>query len=629
MPEHRAPGVRAFGLLGLVLAASVVGAAPRIAKVEPPNWWVGHSLNPVRLLVRGSELEGARVLATSPGLTVGTVRVNTTGSYLFVDLHIGPDARTGAQELVVQGSSGRATLPFALEAPLPRAGRFGGLSSDDVLYLLMPDRFANGDPANDDPDRSKGLLDRSKGRYYHGGDLRGVIAKLPYLKDLGVTALWLNPVYDNSDRLNTKEQYGEGAITDYHGYGAVDFYSVDEHLGTLADFRELTERAHALGLKIVQDQVANHTGPSHPWTLDPPTPSWYHGTPERHLDNPWQTWALADPTATTALQRPTLEGWFVNLLPDLDQGDPEGRRYAIQNALWWVGATGLDAIRQDTLPYVPRDFWRDWSAALRDEYPQLTVVGEMWDDDPALVSFFQGGIARYDGIDSGISTLFDFPLFAALRRTFAGGQSVRGLARVLAQDRLYVDAARLVTFVGLHDVERFMNQKGATPDGLALALTASFTLRGIPMLYYGDEIGLPGGNDPDNRRDFPGGFPGDSRNAFEASGRNATEQALFEHVRRLTKLRRELAPLRLGRTLQLAVEERTWCYARVLGNDVAIVALNNGAEGTTVECPLESAWREAHGWTDRLLGAAALELVDGRLRVGLGARRAAILTPSR
>ena len=386
------------------------------------------------------------------------------------------------------------------------------------MYLLMPDRFANGDPANDDPAASKGLLDRTKSRYYHGGDLRGVIDRLPYLKDLGVTAIWLNPWYDNVNHPNERETYDGQAITDYHGYGAVDFYAVEERLGDLATLREMVDRAHAVGIKVIQDQVANHSGPYHPWVKDSPTPTWYYGTQEKHLANTWQTWTLQDPYSTPEMRKATLEGWFIDILPDFDQDDPEVARYTIQNTLWWVGVSGLDGIRQDTLPYVHRRFWKEWMAAIKKEYPDLRVVGELLDGDPTLVSFFQGGVVRYDGLDSGVDTLFDFPTYFEVREAFARGGSLRKVAMMLARDHLYRDASSLVTLLGLHDVPRFMGEPGARVDSLKSAFTFLATARGIPLVYYGDEIALPGGGDPDNRRDFPGGFQGDARNAFEAGG---------------------------------------------------------------------------------------------------------------
>lgn len=599
--------------------------APEVLKVEPPKWWVGHSINPVRVMIRGRNLSSARVEASGAGVQIGLTRVNATGTYLFVDVHIDPQAAARPCPLRIVTERGTATAPFEILAPLPREGRFQGFSSDDVIYLIMPDRFSNGDLSNDDPPSSRGLLNRQKSRYYHGGDLQGIIHRLPYLKDLGVTAIWLNPIYDNVNHLNERETYNNEAITDYHGYGAVDFYAVDEHFGDVAKFRELVEAAHRHGLKIIQDQVANHTGPYHPWVNDPPTPTWYNGTETNHLANTWQTWTLADPHATPQMQKATLEGWFINILPDLNQNDEEVARYIIQNTLWWIGMTGLDGIRQDTLPYVPRRFWREWMAAIKREYPNFTVVGEMFDGNPALVSFFQGGKARFDGIDSSIDTVFDFPLFFALRRAFAQGHSIREVAVMIGHDHLYVNPNVLVTFLGLHDVPRFMNEPGASLSGLKLAFTFLMTARGIPLIYYGDEIAMPGGGDPDNRRDFPGGWPDDPRNAFEASGRTPDEQTVFEHVRRLTRLRAGLEPLRRGAMINLAVSEQTYAYARVTERDSVIMIFNNGAQPAKIEFDVGPV-RLSEGMTlhDQLGQAPEVRIQRGRISVTLPARSAAI-----
>ena len=600
-------------------------ARPEVLKVEPPSFWPGHSINPVRLLLRGRAFGGARVEAqTGSGLEVGLVRVNAAGTALFVDLSIEPSAKPGPRTLRVVTASGATSFPFELITPLPRDGRFQGFSSDDSIYLAMPDRFANGDPGNDDPG-GRGLLDRGKGRYYHGGDLQGLIAKLPYLQDLGITALWLNPWYDNANRLNEKETYDGKGITDYHGYGAVDFYAVDEHLGDLAKLRELVDAAHARGIKVIQDQVANHTGPYHPWVADPPTPTWYNGTGATHLANTWQTWTLQDPHASPEVQKATLEGWFIDILPDLNQDDPEVARYLIQNTLWWIGVSGLDGIRQDTLPYVPRRFWRDWMAAIKLEYPRLKVVGELFDGDPAMLEFFEGGSPRFDGVDSGIDSLFDFPLFFKVREAFGQGRNVREVANLLARDHLYRDPGSFVTFLGLHDVPRFMNETGATIDGLKLAFTFLLTARGTPLVYYGDEIALPGGGDPDNRRDFPGGFLGDARSAFESGSRSADEQAVFSHVRTLLRLRASSTALSRGGTRNLVVNEQSWAYARVEGREAAVVVLNNAPTSADVEFDTGGLGL-AEGTTleDRTSSAPPLRVVGGRVRVALKARSAAV-----
>jgi len=571
------------GIAALVMVSLSSGAAaqaPVVEKVEPPNWWTGSTLNPVRVLIRGKHLTGARALCAR--VRCGAVTVNAAGTYAFVDVTIPGAMAPGRYPFTLRTASGSAEVPFELTPPLPKAGRFQGFGRDDVIYLIMPDRFANGDPSNDDPAVSRGLMDRATARYYHGGDLAGVRQRLPYLKSLGITAIWLNPIYENGNVLNRREVYDGKPISDYHGYGAIDFYAVEEHFGNLNDFRDLVDAAHAQGMKIILDQVANHTGPYHPWVKDSPTPAWFNGTAEKHLANTWQVWTLADPHGNDAVRETTLKGWFANILPDLNQDDPEVARYIIQNTLWWVGMSGMDGIRQDTWPYVPRRFWRDWMTALRREFPSLRVVGEVWDGNPALVSFFEGGRTQFDGIDDKVDMLFDFPLFYPIRRAFGEGGHLREVVQMLSRDRLYRDPASLVTFLGLHDVSRFMNDKGATPAGLKLAYTFLLTTRGTPLLYYGDEIGLPGGGDPDNRRDYPGGWREDARNAFEATGRTADEESIHAHLRTLLKLRAEQSDLRGTATENLVTGEQLFVYRR----GKLVVALNNDTAQAVVRVPL-------------------------------------------
>jgi neopullulanase len=619
--------VAAFAL-ALPLPAVAAPAAPTVLKVEPPSWWPGHSVNPVRLLVRGQNLAGAEVTTAGTGLTTGPVKVNDAGSYLFVDVTIDTHAAPGPRGIGIRTAGGTATIPLELRAPLPRAGRFQGFSPDDAMYLLMPDRFANGDAANDDPAVSKGLLDRTKGRYYHGGDLRGVIDRLPYLKDLGVTAIWLNPWYDNVNHVNERETYDGQSITDYHGYGAVDFYAIEERLGDLATLREMVDRAHAVGIKVIQDQVANHSGPYHPWVQDSPTPTWYYGTQAKHLANTWQTWTLQDPYSTPEMRKSTLEGWFIDILPDLDQDDPEVARYTIQNTLWWVGVSGLDGIRQDTLPYVPRRFWKEWMGAIKKEYPDLRVVGEMFDADPALVSFFQGGVERYDGVDSGVDTLFDFPTYFEIREAFARGGSLRKVAMMLARDTLYREASSLVTFLGLHDVPRFMSEPGARVDSLKSAFTFLATARGTPLVYYGDEIALPGGADPDNRRDFPGGWKSDPRSAFEAAGRTPDEESVHAHVRTLLRLRQETPALRRGKTVNLHVADHAWAYARVLDGRAVVVAINTDRVPVVLDLPAAPlGLPDGSHLRDRVGTLGEVTVEGGRVRLDLRASSSGVLVP--
>src|SRR5436190_5615931 len=620
----------AFALLVITSQPGFSQNAPQVTKVEPPGWWANHSINPVRVLIRGQNLSGATVHAVGPGLSAGPAKVNSASTYLFVDVRLTPQAKAGTRVLRITTPRGSVEAPFEIVAPLSPAGRFQGFTTDDVIYLIMTDRFSDGDPSNNDPPQSRGMYDRSKARYYHGGDFEGIITHLPYLKELGVTAIWLTPWYDNVNHLNEREQYPDQPngprrrITDYHGYGAVDFYGVEEHFGTLAKLRELVDKAHQIGLKVIQDQVANHTGPYHPWVNDPPTPTWFNGTAQKHLANVWQTWSVRDPHSTPQVQRETLDGWFVDILPDLNQNDPEVARYEIQNTLWWIGVTGLDAIRQDTFQYVPRTFWRDWIAAIKHEYPKVNVVGEVLDGDVAHTSFFQGGRARYDGIDDRLDTLFDFPLMYALRRAFAEGRDMRELPRILASDPLYPNANVLVPLISNHDLKRFMNEPGATLAGLKLAQTLIMTMRGTPQLYYGDEIAMQGGDDPDNRRDFPGGFPAEGFNAFPT--RNEKQRSVFEHQKLLGQLRAELEPLRRGNLLNLFATEHQYVYARNTTKSPVIVALNNDTRAATVEFSVVEI-ELANGATlkDRLGSVPDVQVANERIKFELPARSSAIL----
>ena len=559
----------------VLCCAAMASAEPSVSKVEPPSWWTNSTLNPVRLLISGLNLRSATV--ESADLKTSNVKTNENGTYLLVDVQIPKGLQAGPHSLTIRTAEGTTTAPFEVMEPLARDGRFQGFSQDDIIYLIMPDRFANGDPANDDPEISKGLFDKSKPHYYHGGDLKGVRDYLPYLKGLGVTAIWLNPWYDNVNHLNQKEKDHGESVTDYHGYGAVDFYGVEEHFGTLEDLRTLVDAAHELGIKVIQDEVANHCGPYHPWVTDMPTPTWFHGTQEKHPNETWQLWPLIDPHSTTALRRQTLDGWFADILPDLNQGDPEVARYLIQNTLWWIGVTGLDAIRMDTLPYVPRTFWHEWMTAIKREYPAVNVVGEVFDADPAVTSFFQGGAETFDGIDSRVDAVFDFPDYFKVRETIARGQPIRDLAGMLGHDALYPNPNLLGTFIDNHDVIRFMNEPGATPDRLKLAFTWLLTTRGVPTIYYGDEIAMRGGADPDNRRDFP-------EAAFAKVGRTEEQQSVFETVEALTHLRSATKALRRGKTVTLCATEQQWVYARILPEQTAVIELNNGDAPAAVAC---------------------------------------------
>ncbi|MCU0707471.1 MAG: alpha-amylase family glycosyl hydrolase [Pirellula sp.] len=604
-------------------------------KVDPPSWWKGSTLSPVRLLIQGQGLyPGTTIRTESPYLTVYNYRSSENGHYLFADLKIHPDCKAGTYTFSLEHRNGeRVAFPFTVQHKPTHRPR--GFSSDDFIYFVMPDRFCDGDPSNNAPAKSAITFDRSKPRHYHGGDFAGLTSKLPYIQSLGTTAIWTTPVYDNNDGLDYKEAYpnSDGVkepTTGYHGYGAIDMYAVDEHLGKMEDLQSFVRSAHQLGLKVIQDQVANHTGPYHVWAEDPPTPTWWNGTVDNHTANNWQKWTAMNPRSTDDVRSLNLDGWFLDILPDFNQDDPEVARYLIQNSLWWIANAQFDAVRMDTLPHVPRSYWNQWTAALKKEFPGVVILGELFDSDPVLLSYYQGGRPGHDGVDTQIDSLFDFGLFTPIRKVFAQGKSIRELHQMFGRDWLYPDANRLTTFVGVHDMQRFMNDEGATTAGLRMALTLIATSRGTPLIYYGDEIAMPGGGDPDNRRDFPGGFPGDARNAFTAEGRTAIENDVWNHVARLGQLRKDHEVLRRGKSLDLLDAEQQYAYARLLDRDCMIIVFNNDVSPAVAKFPLEGLSIEpiSQGWSfqcDDMLGVAPpLVIEDGVASVTLPERTAAI-----
>src|ERR1700730_5983075 len=563
-------GVMACMLWAFAVFASAQEGAPSVTKVEPPSWWAQHSVNPVRLLVRGKNLTGARVRAAQQAIRTSDAFVNRNGTYLFVNVNISPTARPGSYPLILETVQGNTTIPFTIEQPLDPKTHFQGITADDVIYLIMPDRFANGDTTNDVPKGSPPAAnDRKNPRSYHGGDLRGVINHLSYLKELGVTALWLTPWYDNWNGVNSCNKPW-CPNTYYHGYHAIDYSGVEDHFGDLNTLRELIEKAHTLGLKVIQDQVANHVGSRHPWVSDPPLDNWFHGTPQNHLLEKFQNSVLLSPHANRDEVRNTLDGWFSEDLPDMNQDEPEVARYEIQNALWWVGATGIDGIRQDTIQYMPRRFIRDLSNALHRQYPRMWMVGEVFERDAAQTAFFIGGHAGWDSIDTKLDSDFDFPLWQISLDVFTDKKPVRALRDQLKYDALYPDPSRVTTLVNNHDTPRFMSLLGATLEGAMLHTAFMLTVRGIPQLYSGEEIAMEGKDDPDNRRDFPGGFPGDSRTAFTKEGRTPDEQRMLEWTHDWIQLRREHSALRDGRLIDLYYDDDAYAYARVDSKETVI-----------------------------------------------------------
>ena len=576
----------------LVGVSAAAGAqAVSIDHIDPPNWWA--QMPAPMLLVHGEGLNGATFSVSDRRLKVKEIKASENGHWAEVWLSAAP---TGPETVQLEASRGsehaRAAYRFAKRRP--ENSGFAGFNARDVMYLIMTDRFADGDAANDgaraqsSAGSADAVAERAKIRGWHGGDLRGIAAHLDYLQQMGVTAVWTTPVYQN---------HGPDS---YHGYGATDLYAVDEHYGSLEDLQALAAALHSRGMKMVLDTVPNHIGPRHPWVQDEPAPDWFHGTQAQHVAAQSKFRALIDPHASAADRTPTLHGWFANVLPDMNTENPAVAQYLRQNTVWWIEQTGADALRIDTYPYVDREFWHAFHAELSRLYPHLTAVGETFDRDPVFVSSYAGGVTRA-GVDTGLYTPFDFPTYFAVRDVFAKGAPMSQLEQVLAQDSLYPHAERLPLFVGNHDVTRL--REVADEPAARQALAYIFTTRGMPQLYSGDEIAMRGKEDPDNRRDFPGGWPGDRQSAFAAATRTPEQQRMYMWVSDLARVRREHPALACGAEQVLAVDADTIVYLRD-GSRVAdascgaptrervIVALHRGGSSSGVDrmVPAAETW---------------------------------------
>ncbi|HEX4066284.1 MAG TPA: alpha-amylase family glycosyl hydrolase [Acidobacteriaceae bacterium] len=595
---------------------------PCVDKVDPPNWWT--ALPSPMLLLHGAHLEGAKFSISGDGLSITKSQISSNGHYAFVWL----ETRAAAPQqstIRVTTAAGSTTVPFRLERRASAA--HAGFSPADVMYLIMTDRFADGDLSNDPT-----VSERSEPRGWHGGDFRGVQQHLAYLDQLGVTTLWLTPVYDNG-----------GGTQAYHGYSATDLYRPDPHFGTLADLQQLSDALHRRGMKLVLDTVPNHVGAANPWAADPPTPDWFHGTRADHRIASDQFQWVTDPHATWEEQRDVTEGWFANVLPDLNQENPLVRQYLIQNVIWWIEETGADGLRYDTFPYVGRAFWQSLDSELQVLYPRLTTVGEVFNANPVLTSYFAGGVKR-DGIDTGLTTPFDFPTYFALRAALAhhdpvaGGpvqhDDLTGLETVLREDWLYPHPERLVTFIGNHDTVRFLSQPGIGVPELKIAFALLATMRGMPQIYSGDEIAMRGGADPDNRHDFPGGFPGDTQDAFTAAGRTPEQASVHDWVAALFRFRRQHPVLATGQQQDVFVDPSAFVYVRTPdmnrgcgagSGEHDVVAVNDGDEARDVQLDLDrTALAGCTVFTGQIGSSAVFHATGAHVTLSLPAKQAVV-----
>lgn len=570
---------RCLLVLALLSGAAPVGAAPRIDRVEPLSWWVGMREPTLQLLVHGDRIAELQPVLRHEGVTLEGVERVENPNYLFVNLRIDADARPGRVRIEFRrGDRTVVTWPYDLQPRDPGSADRAGFGPGDAIYLVTPDRFANGDPSNDTVRGYADLPDRTRPLARHGGDLQGVLDHLGYVARMGFTQLWLNPVLENAM-----------PEASYHGYAITDFYRVDPRFGSNELYRRLAREARAQGVGLIMDVVLNHCGSEHWWIKDPPTPDWInHGG--RFVATTHAREALQDPHAADADRAAFSDGWFVATMPDLNQRNRHLATYLVQNTLWWIEYAGLSGLRIDTYPYSDRGFLAEWSRRITAEYPNLGVVGEEWTSNPITLAYWQRGNRPRDGYVSSLPGLFDFPLQEAirdgLREPEGWGTGLRRIYRTLASDAIYADPSRLVVFADNHDMNRLTTSLDDRVDLTRMALALVLTTRGTPQLYYGTEILMRNPGTEDHgviRGDFPGGWRGDMRNGFTGAGLEPEARAMQDYVRTLLQWRRTSPALREGSLTHFYPIDGLYVYFRRAPAQTVMVVLNANDTAQTLD----------------------------------------------
>lgn len=560
-------------LILLVIPISVV-AGIKTNKVEPANWWVGMNEPILQIMIYGEELEGCKVVIDYPGITLIDVVKVENPHYLFLNISIGESAKAGEFSIdFYQKGKKKANHKYPL---LPRKARATprGFNNSDVIYLLMPDRFANGNPKNDNMPGMLETADRSNPDGRHGGDIAGIANHLDYIKEFGATALWINPLLENNQE-----------IYSYHGYAISDFYKTDPRFGTNQDYFDLVELCHRAGIKVIQDQVFNHCGIGHWWMKDLPQQDWVHQFPEFTRSN-FRVSTLVDPYASKADRDKMNNGWFDKNMPDLNQDNPLLATYLIQNSIWWVESANIDGIRVDTYPYPSQEMMKDWSQRMRHEYPDITILGEVWVGTPSIVSYWEGDYFN----KAGIQSIFDFPLYDAMKFGFNEAEGWNnGLIRLydmLSQDFLYKEPFNHAIFIDNHDVERAFTTFGEDYQKLKTLLTFILTTRGIPIIYYGTELLMTGQEHLGHghiRKDFPGGWANDTQDAFTKNGRSTAQNEAYNFISKLIKWRNENPVIHTGKLTQFIPEDGVYVYFRQNEEKTVMVIINRKTEETILD----------------------------------------------
>ncbi|MCC4212276.1 glycoside hydrolase family 13 protein [Leeuwenhoekiella parthenopeia] len=596
--------------LGILLVFSVMAQA-QIARVEPPFWWEGMQRDSLQLLVYGKDIASYEVEASAE-MPILEVTKTENPNYLFVTINSASVA-AGDYELRFQKEgSPQIKQPYSFKKRREHSALRKGFDNADLIYLLMPDRFANGNPAGDSHPKMVEKADRTKPDGRHGGDIKGIIDHLDYLKDLGATAIWSTPLCEDDD-----EAYS------YHGYAQSDVYAIDPRYGSNEDYVQLSTELHKRGMKLIHDYVTNHWGLQHWIIQDLPTRDWIHQFDAFTNTNHRMTTQF-DPYAAQIDQKIYEEGWFVPTMPDLNQNNPLVLNYLIQNAIWWVEYADLDGLRVDTYSYNHKQGIAKWTKALMDEYPNFNIVGEVWLHDSAQIAYWQkdSKIGALQDYNTHLPTVMDFTLHDALDKIFVEEEQWnQGIIRVyenFVNDLFYPNPNNILVFAENHDTQRFNTRvKGAFED-YKLAMSLICTTRGIPQVYYGSEIGMQGDKnkgDGDIRHDFPGGWPADKQNAFlpqsEKNGRNAYQEQYFNFSKKLFNWRKANPVVHTGKLLQYVPDKNLYVYFRYNAEgDRVMVILNLSRKKQTLDLERFNEGLAGHKQGLELLTGKALQLTD-------------------
>jgi len=566
-----------FIFLIFFIPLTLLSQKAEVQRIDPPFWWIGMKNSSLQLMVYGNNISQTIPKITDSGVKLKQVILVESPNYLFLDLDLS-SAEAGSFTIdFYKGKKKIVSSTYQLKQRQIKAEEMTGFDNSDAIYLLMPDRFANGNPDNDDMPGMLEKADRSNPNGRHGGDIQGIVDNLDYIKDLGATSIWINPLLENNM-----------SAYSYHGYAVTDLYKVDARFGTNDDYKNLVQTAHRKGLKIIQDMIFNHLGSGYFWKDDLPTEDWYNQWPEFTRSN-YRGGVVNDPHASNYDYKKMVKGWFDTSMADLNQKNPLMANYLIQNSIWWIEYLSLDGIRQDTYPYPDKDFMAEWMRRVLEEYPNYNVVGEVWLSYPQAVAYWLENDMNADGYHSHLTNVFDFPLMYAISKAFneeeGWSTGTAQLYEVLSQDYVYSDPMKLVLFADNHDGDRLYTKLGKDISKFKLAMAFLFTARGIPQIYYGTEILMTGHEHQGHgfiREDFPGGWDSDTNSAFSREGRTDEQNEAYDFLKRLMNWRKNNNAVQEGKLTHYLPEDGVYVFFRHTKNESVMVMLNNSNEDIEV-----------------------------------------------